>query len=189
MSGKSPAAGSSLVVEEGHIVAVGENRRRPVGARVIEGRGRWLLPGLWDTHIHHVFAGGGFVWAEEFSDQQRKWSWRGCLRSGVTSVVSVGDDKEIILSARAREADGSLLAPRVFVSGTIFTAPGGHPCSTILHGHAAQFRGLAIEVDEPTDSRDRLRRLVADDGIDLVKVVYSTIPGDVPQACSASSSS
>jgi imidazolonepropionase-like amidohydrolase len=180
-TGRAPAAGSSVVVEEGHIVAVGENRRRPVGVRVIEGRGRWLLPGLWDTHIHHVFAGGGFVWAEEFSDQQRKWSWRGCLRSGVTSVVSVGDDKEIILSARAREADGSLLAPRVFVSGTIFTAPGGHPCSTILHGHAAQFRGLAIEVDEPTDSRDRLRRLVADDGIDLVKVVYSTIPGDVPR--------
>ena len=127
-TGRPPTAGSSVVVEEDHIVAVRDEVRRPAGACVIEGRGRWLLPGLWDTHIHHVFSGGGFVWAEEFSDQQRLWSWRGCLRSGVTSVVSVGDDKEIVLSARAREADGSLLAPRVFVSGMIFTAPGGHPC-------------------------------------------------------------
>ena len=134
-TGRAPAAGSSVVVEDGHIVAVGDDRRRPVGTRVIDGSRGWLLPGLWDSHIHHVFAGGGFVWAEEFSDQQREWSWRGCLRSGVTSVVSVGDDKEVILSARAREADGSLLAPRVFASGTIFAAPGGHPCSTILHGH------------------------------------------------------
>jgi len=180
-TGRAPTAGASVVVEEGHIVAVEGNRRRPAGARVIEGRGRWLLPGLWDTHMHHVFSGGGFVWSEEFADQQRQWSWRGCLRSGVTSVVSVGDDKEIILSARAREADGSLLAPRVFASGTIFTAPGGHPCSTILHGHASHFRGLAIEVDDPIDGRDRLRRLVDDDDVDLVKVVYSTIPGDGPR--------
>jgi hypothetical protein len=112
-TGRAPAVGSSVFVEEGHIVAVGENRRRPLGVRVIEGRGRWLLPGLWDTHIHHVFAGGGFVWAEEFSDQQRKWSWRGCLRSGVTSVVSVGDDKEI-MQARS-DAPGAFRLSRTVV--------------------------------------------------------------------------
>jgi imidazolonepropionase-like amidohydrolase len=179
-TGRGPVPAANVVVEDGHIVAVDQNRRW-AGARVVEGRGRWLIPGLWDTHIHHVFSGGGFVWPEEFSEEQRRWSWRGCLRSGVTSVVSVGDDKEIILSARARETDGSLVAPRVFASGTIFTAPGGHPCSTILHGHAANFRDLAIEIDDPMDGRNCLSRLVTDDAVDLVKVIYSTIPGDVPR--------
>jgi imidazolonepropionase-like amidohydrolase len=184
-TGRGPAPETTVVVEDSHIVAVDQKRRRRAGARVVEGRGRWLLPGLWDTHIHHVFAGGGFVWAEEFSEEQRQLSWRGCLRSGVTSVVSVGDDKEIILSARTREARGLLLAPRIFASGTIFTAPGGHPCSTILHGHAAHFRDLAIEIDNPTDGRNRLSRLVTDDAVDLVKVIYSTIPGDVPRLARA----
>ena len=121
--------------------------------------------------MHHVFSGGGFVRPQEFTDEQRHLAWRGCLRSGVTSVVSVGDDKEIILSARAAEADGSLVAPRVYVSGTIFTAPGGHPCSTILHGLAEQFRDLAVEVDDPADGRARVRRLMTEDDVDLVKVV------------------
>jgi len=184
-TGAAPRAGVTVTVEDGLIVDVGGDRRRPAGARVVDGRGRWLLPGLWDTHVHHVFPGGGFVLPEEFTDEQRRLTWRGCLRSGVTSVVSVGDDKEIILSARAAESGGSLVAPRVYVSGTIFTAPGGHPCSTILHGLAEQFRDLAVEVDDPADGRARVRRLVIEDEVDLVKVVYSTIPGDVPRLARA----
>ena len=180
-TGAAPRAGVTVTVEDGLIVDVGGGRRHPAGARVVDGRGRWLLPGLWDTHVHHVFPGGGFVLPEEFTDEQRHLTWRGCLRSGVTSVVSVGDDKEIILSARAAEVDGTIVAPRVYVSGTIFTAPGGHPCSTILHGLAEQFRDLAVEVDDPADGRARVRRLVTEDEVDLVKVVYSTIPGDVPR--------
>jgi imidazolonepropionase-like amidohydrolase len=180
-TGRLPVPGARVVIEDGLITSVDNASRRPAGARVIEGKGRWLLPGLWDAHIHHVFSGGGFVWPEEFSEQQRLWNWRACLRSGVTSVVSVGDDKSIILSARSREREGMLVAPRIFASGSLFTAPGGHPVSTILHGEAARFRGIAVEVGDPTDGRRRLERLVVDDDVDVVKVVYSTSPGDVPR--------
>jgi imidazolonepropionase-like amidohydrolase len=180
-TGRAPMAGADVVVEDGTIASVGEGSRHPPGATVVEGRGRWLLPGLWDTHIHHVFSGGGFVRAEEFSEEQREWTWRAYLRSGVTSVVSVGDDKDIILAARAAERDGSLRAPRIVAAGGAFTAPGGHPAATILHGHVGQFSGIALEVGDPADARARLRRLVEDDEVDVVKVVYSTIPGGVPR--------
>lgn len=129
-----------------------------------------------DTHIHHVFSAGGFVWREEFSAQQRLWNWRAYLRSGVTSVVSVGDDKNIILTARAAEREGKLVAPRIFASGSIFTAPGGHPVGTILHGEASRFRDIALEVGDPAEGRRALRRLVEHDDVDLIKVVYSSIP-------------
>jgi len=180
-TGRAPMPAAHVVIEQGVIASVGGESTRLGDATVIEGRGRWLLPGLWDTHMHHVFSAGGFVWHEEFSAQQRLWNWRAYLRSGVTSVVSVGDDKNIILAARAAERDGTLVAPRIFASGSMFTAPGGHPVGTILHGEVSRFRDIAVEVGDPAQGRHALRRLVENDDVDLIKVVYSSIPGDVPR--------
>ena len=45
----------TVIVENGRIGAAGSDRRVPPGMRVIEGRGRYLIPALWDMHTH-VFA-------------------------------------------------------------------------------------------------------------------------------------
>ena len=179
--GQSPLPAARVVIEEGVIVSVGERSAASPTGTVIEGAGRWLLPGLWDTHIHHAFSAGGMVSAEEFSEEQLRLNWRAYLRSGVTSVVSVGDDRRLVLAARAAERAGHLVGPRIFAAGSVFTAPGGHPVATILDGEASRIRDLAIEVGDPTHARRRLRRLVEDDDIDVVKVIYSSIPGDVPR--------
>ncbi len=84
---------------------------------VIAGRGRWLVPGMWDTHIHSVFSAGGCVWPEEFSEQQRLRNWQAYLRNGITSVVSMADQRDVVLAARAAERRGDLTAPRVFAAG------------------------------------------------------------------------
>jgi len=41
-----------LLVRGGQVVAVGPDLPTPPGARVLEGFGRWLVPGLWDQHVH-----------------------------------------------------------------------------------------------------------------------------------------
>jgi imidazolonepropionase-like amidohydrolase len=180
-TGAAPRRVAHVVIEDGMIVSVGDGSPRRQGATVVEGHGRWLIPGLWDTHMHHIFSAGGLVSAEEFSEQQLVLNWRGYLRSGVTSVVSVGDDRSIVLAARAAERGGGLVAPRIFAAGSLFTAPGGHPVGTILHGEASRIRDLAIEVSDPADGRQKLRRLVENDDVDVVKVIYSSIPGDGPR--------
>ena len=40
---------------------------------------------------------------------------------------------------------------------------------------------MAMEVGDPADARHAVSRLVQGDGVDLIKVVYSTIPGNVPR--------
>jgi imidazolonepropionase-like amidohydrolase len=97
-------------------------------------------------------------------------------------VVSVGDDKSAILDARGAERAGNLVAPRIFASGPVFTAPGGHPTATILHGELARSGDdLAVEVRDSADGCRELRRLVEHDDVDIIKVIYSTIPGNVPR--------
>src|SRR5687768_570680 len=46
--------GQTVIVRDGSIEAIGPVEEIPVpeGARVIYGRGRWLMPGLIDMHVH-----------------------------------------------------------------------------------------------------------------------------------------
>ncbi|TQM03825.1 amidohydrolase family protein [Pseudonocardia kunmingensis] len=181
-TGGAPVPRSRVVVEDGVIVSVGSAATPPVaGAAVVEGRGRWVLPGLWDTHMHHRFSAGGMLWPEEFREEQLLLNWRAYLAAGVTSVVSIGDDPTTTVAARAAEQDGALVGPRVFAAGSLFTAPGGHPVGTVLRNPAVRVGDLAIEVGHPVEARRRLRLQCEQHGIDLVKVVYSSIPGGGPR--------
>jgi imidazolonepropionase-like amidohydrolase len=180
-TGAPPVASARVVVDDGVIASVGR-AGEPLGSgMVVEGRGRWLVSGLWDTHIHCAFSAGGCVRPEEFSEDQLLRNWQAYLRNGVTSVVSVADEKNIVLAARAAERSAALTAPRIFAAGPAMTAPGGHPVATILHGELGRFRNAAVEVSDPTEARHTVRQLVQEDGVDLIKVVYSTIPGNVPR--------
>lgn len=42
----------TIVLQDGKIVAVGRGQSVPTGARVIDGKGRWVTPGIIDPHVH-----------------------------------------------------------------------------------------------------------------------------------------
>jgi imidazolonepropionase-like amidohydrolase len=180
-TGAPAAPGSRVVVEDGVIVAVERADGHADGSQVVQGHGRWLLPGLWDTHMHHGFSAGGLSSAEELSADQLLLNWRAYLRSGVTSVVSTGDDPQRMIAARAAERAGELVGPRIFAAGSVLTAPGGHPVGTLMHGHAIDVGELAVELDDPAAATEHVRTALQEQGLDLVKVIYSTIPGDGPR--------
>jgi imidazolonepropionase-like amidohydrolase len=43
---------ADVLIADGSIVAVGANLTAPVGARVVDGKGRWVTPGIIDVHSH-----------------------------------------------------------------------------------------------------------------------------------------
>src|ERR1051325_10671735 len=55
----------TVVIDAGHIVSVGPKPAgaAPRDAQVIAGRGRFLIPGLWDMHVHVTDAGEGALGA------------------------------------------------------------------------------------------------------------------------------
>ena len=115
------------------------------------------------------------------SAEQLLLNWRGYLRAGVTSVVSTGDDSQRMIAARAAERAGELVGPRVFAAGSVITATGGHPVGTLMHGLALGVGQLAVEVDDPSTGRAHVRHALEEQSLDLVKVIYSSIPGDGPR--------
>jgi len=179
-TGAPPVPETCVVIEDGVVVEVKPAAATAGGRSVVPGRGRWLLPGLWDTHMHHGFSAGGMTSAEETSADQLLLNWRAYLRSGVTSVVSTGDDPQRMIAARAAERAGELVGPRIFAAGRVLTAPGGHPINTLMPGHASDLGDLAVGVDDPAAAAEHVRMALEQQGLDLVKVVFSSIPGDGP---------
>jgi imidazolonepropionase-like amidohydrolase len=96
--------GTSVVVSGERIVriALDADVKPPANAEVIDGKGRFLMPGLWDNHQH-------------FSDNDGALD----LANGVTSARDMANDTDTFLQRIARFDNGSELGPRVLKAGII----------------------------------------------------------------------
>ena len=125
------APDSTVIVEGERIRAAGPARSTPVpkGARVIDGKGKWVIPGLVDSHVHFFQSGNLYTrpdvadfnrwmpYAKEVARNQARLpeTFRVWLASGVTSVVDIGGP---FWNFEMRDAAArSAAAPRVHVAG------------------------------------------------------------------------
>lgn len=106
-------AGQTVVVRDGRIAEIGPAAtvKPPAGARVVDGRGKFLMPGLSEMHAHIPTPQGG----QEAIDRTLFLY----LAGGVTTIRGMlGHPHHLEL--RARSASGEILAPRIFTSGPSF---------------------------------------------------------------------
>jgi imidazolonepropionase-like amidohydrolase len=115
----------------------------PQGAQIVEARGKWIIPGLIDSHAH---AGG-----EENAPLSLY------LANGVTTLRNPGGNITLLRLTRERLARGELLGPRLFFSGPL------------LDGAPPVWPGMSLVVDTPQRARSAVNFL-ADQGADFVKV-------------------
>ena len=124
--------GASVVIENGRITDIVDARRAvpTAGARVIDLRGSYLLPGLWDTHVHFEWPRVPSASAAELTVQYAENAAQALTESGITSVRMAGTPHFIdVVLKRAFEA-GTLLGPRIFAAGWFLTTTGGHALQT-----------------------------------------------------------
>ena len=93
------------------------------------------------------------------------------LNAGVTTVKSVGDSEDDILSVRARLASGELAGPRLLATGAAFAAPGSHPATTVFGQNPWMRYRATVETDSPEQAREAVQRL-AGKKVDAVKIVH-----------------
>ena len=92
--------GQTLVLDAGRIESLGPGPA-PAGARAIDIRNRWVVPGLIDAHVHIASA------------QQM----RAALQSGVTTVRSAGVSHYVDVGLRELVKQGHLAGPDVLAAG------------------------------------------------------------------------
>jgi imidazolonepropionase-like amidohydrolase len=102
LAGDHFAEDQTVVVDKGVITQAGPaaTMAPPPGAQLIDGKGKTLVPGLWDSHMHFADDASGPM----------------LLSLGITSARDPGNYTELTLARAARRAKGELLTPRIYPS-------------------------------------------------------------------------
>jgi len=167
---------AALVFEGERIVAVGPAARVsvPGGARVIDGEGLTVMPGLIDAHVHITMTGGADLLAMSLQRSLPQVTFdtvghlAATVEAGVTAIRTVGDIGHIDIAARDAVAQGRIRGPRIVAAGKGLTSTGGH--GTILPPWIRVAYGDISEVvDGPEQGRAAVRRQV-EAGCDHIKV-------------------
>jgi imidazolonepropionase-like amidohydrolase len=144
----------AIVVRGGKIVAMHRTGwRPPAGAQVLDLRGRTLLPGLVDAHVHLTISG------------EPEANAAATLRAGFTTAIDLGSANGAGVRLRDAIAEGRTLGPRVIAAGSWIGSKGG----------VCEFGGATV------GSADEARaRAQADlrSGADLLKVCVTGWPAD-----------
>ena len=179
-TGRVPVDGVSIVIEGNRISSISSESAANQSGRVIDASGRTVMPGLVDAHAHVLLEEreSGVFWLpgsdeemDRFMQESMPDRMRSYLESGITSVVSVGDYWPEIVELRNDIREGRISGPRLFVTGKLFAAPGGHPVTTVCAGEQWCRDHLAAEVEDEQSARRWVRRLAAQ-GTDGIKLVY-----------------
>ena len=148
----SPADGSArpghtVLVAGDTIVAVGrrDELEPPDDATVIDGSGRYLIPGLWDLHTHLTLADSAAAPL--------------MVTQGVTGARDMGAVLAEIDTLRRRVASGRLLGPRIVYVGPTLNGERYGPFQRVIDG--------------PEEARAAVEELAAH-GVDLLKTHNAT---------------
>jgi imidazolonepropionase-like amidohydrolase len=180
----APARPDSVIVVQGErIKAVGSRAEVaiPKGVRIVDGRGRWVMPGLIDAHVHFFQSGGAYArpdvidlrahrsYEKEIAavKQGLDQTLARYLRCGVTSVVDAGGP---MWNFEVRDhAARTPRAPRVAVAGPLV--------STVARPQLDLGDPPIVKADTPEAARALVSRQAARRP-DLVKIWYVQRPGD-----------
>jgi imidazolonepropionase-like amidohydrolase len=125
----------------------------PQNARVVDGRGKYLIPGLWDMHVHLGWPPGA---AQIFLPM--------LVANGVLGARDMHSELPIIIGIKRSIASGTQIGPRLIVAGPALDGPNSYlPAARI--------------VNTPDEARRAVRDLKAA-GVDFIKV-YSSLPKDL----------
>src|SRR5262249_9646446 len=104
-TGSAPLEAATIVIEGERIVAVGPTATVPVpeGTMTIDGRGRFVIPGLVDMHVD--------VYTPD------KWHPEFLLAAGVTTVLDLGGQLHDVQGYRTAVESGARPGPRMLFTG------------------------------------------------------------------------
>jgi imidazolonepropionase-like amidohydrolase len=177
--GQSPKAAQSVRIAGGKIVAIAEGFvDPPEGARLIDLKNRFVLPGLIDCHVHLTSQLGPGYRLRLVEDSDPKTGLDGAYRAGLTlaagftTVRDVGARKpEVIFALRAAIAEGKVPGPRILCVGATLSPTGGHAQVYGFRNDVCACVQSATGVCDGVDSCRKAVRTQVAQGADAIKFV------------------
>lgn len=149
-TGKPTQTGMTVVINGNRIAAIGKTGKVkiPANAEIVDAVGKFLIPGLWDSHLHLTIAVDQAGTTELLAPM--------LVAYGVTTVREMGGDWQRIQQLRTAIASGQVVGPHIFAPGPFVDGP--QPADV-------NFQPVANEAE----ARQAVRKLKTD-GVDFIKV-------------------
>jgi len=145
-TGASPAPGMTVVFREGAIADIGEASevKLPEGTAVVDGSGKFLIPGLWDMHIHLALIND--------PDWTRKITLPLLTANGIVGVRDTGGNLEELRRIQTDMASGVLPVLHIVTPGSMLDGPGeAFPGVVRLENEAAARAAVASLNEQKVD--------------------------------------
>lgn len=122
-----------VLVQNGVITNIGKKLATPAGTQIIDGSGRYLMPGLVDAHMHFFQSGGVYTRPDAIDlrkekpyEEEIQWTHqnmetflRRYTRAGITSVIDVGATTRFLQQRDTFR--NKTYAPAVYMTGPLLT--------------------------------------------------------------------
>lgn len=172
----------TVIVEGGRLTHVGPAKsvKTPAGATVVDGRSKYLIPGLWDMHVHAAWPGIGGVFAPLF------------VANGVTGVREMYGSMYAIKIWKGNYYSGQAW-PRMIGAGHILDGPKPFWPGSMVAANAAEGRAavdsLHAKGADFIKVYNGLPREAYIAAIDEAKKIGTYVAGHVPDAVSPAEAS
>jgi imidazolonepropionase-like amidohydrolase len=165
-TGAAPLRNSVVLIRGSRIEKIGtvDSLPLPQGYAAVSTEGMTVLPGLWDLHVHLMYAGhpNSRYWFDTYTPQFERVvmpaSAEQLLMAGVTAARDLAAPLQQIVAVKQRIASGDIAGPTLYVAGPALTK-GGNP-------NAVQ----TWNVSGPADARAKTSQLI-DAGVDWIKII------------------
>jgi len=170
-TGRAPVSNSSLIMDAGHIIWVGptNNLKAPSGATVVDLTGKFVTPGLIDSHVHLGLVRDLAQDVDFYSRESVEQQLHMYAAYGVTAVQVLGTDKDLIFEIRADQRKAQPAEARVYTAGQGLVFKGSY--------------GGVPKLNQPVANEAEARREVdrqAKKGVDFIKLWVDDEFGDLP---------
>lgn len=123
---------ANILFDEKKIIEIGNNNYEY--DKLVDGRGKTVLPGFIDCHVHAGFI--PFPWTDDEVNNQDEITVamravnqaKSFFKSGITTIRSVGSGYDVDIRLRQLVQKGEIKAPRIFATGRPICTTGGHCC-------------------------------------------------------------
>jgi imidazolonepropionase-like amidohydrolase len=187
-TGTPAQAHRTVIVRDGKIEEIRDStepmRKKLPGVHV-NGTGKFLIPGLWDMHVHMVF-GDWFPHGKEVTLPL-------FIANGVTGVRDMGGELDVLQQWRKEISAGTLIGPRMVISGPMLDGPQPRFPSSIAIKTPEDGRRAVDDLKRRGADFIKLQSLIPRDAVfaiaDEARKLGITFVGHVPDSVRASEAS
>ncbi|HEV2992084.1 MAG TPA: amidohydrolase family protein [Candidatus Angelobacter sp.] len=186
VTGSPVRPGMTVIIKDGRIVGISKTAKHafPMNTKIVDARNKFLIPGLWDMHVHTIFGdwipGGKDVSLPLF------------VANGITGIRDMGGDLDTLLQWRSQISAGAILGPRMIIAGPMLDGPKSRFPSSISIATAQEGRKAVDDLKAKGVDFIKVQSFITRDGYfavaDEAKKLGITFVGHVPDSIRATES-